>query len=173
MWGAQLHHHIWPSVTLKGQSHGSSDFEVTSRKRAELCHTLLLNTHRKPCMGSLVTPTDLAWSDMERSNSRSLRINIYLVKEQIYAIGNNRKSCMASLMVPSGLTLSGLEKSKFKLGQTLFRQLHVHTDKNKSVPNHYSETFLWTLTTPCCNVLDIICIIIMYILPEPIRSEGI
>ncbi len=44
-----------------------------SRKGAELGHMLLLNINRKGYMGSPMTLSHLTLSDLEKSNSRSLR----------------------------------------------------------------------------------------------------
>ncbi len=62
----------WPwKVQLKVTKFRS----LISRKRAKLGHTLLLNINRKPYMGSPMAWSDLTLSDLERSNSRSLKIS--------------------------------------------------------------------------------------------------
>ncbi len=45
IWGVQWHHHLWPWVTLKGQSQGHSDFEALYLVK-ELGHMLLWNKQK-------------------------------------------------------------------------------------------------------------------------------
>ncbi len=68
--GVQWYHHIWPWVTLKGQSHW--DFRPYL-ERERVSHTLLLNINRNPYMGSPVVVWYLILSDLQRPNSSSLR----------------------------------------------------------------------------------------------------
>ncbi len=62
-------------VTLKCQYQGKSDCEGLYRKGAELGYMLLLNTTRKPYMGSPIAPSHLTLGDLERSKIKVLKMD--------------------------------------------------------------------------------------------------
>ena len=66
-----------------------------------------------------MAPSDLTLSDLERSNSRSIRFQSVISREgaqlgHMLLLTINRKPYMASPITPSLLTLSDLERSKPK-----------------------------------------------------------
>ncbi len=107
-----------PSIlTLKGQSQDHSNFKTLYLQRSRVTPMLLLNINRKPYRASLMTPSLLTLSDLERSKSRSVRFQSLISRkgaelDPMLLLTINRKPYMASLMTPSLLTLSDLERSK-------------------------------------------------------------
>ncbi len=64
-----------------------------------------------------MAPSDLTLSDLERSNSRSIRFQSVISRKgaklgPMLPLTINRKPYMASSMTPSLMTLSDLERSK-------------------------------------------------------------
>ncbi len=87
---------------------------MTSRKGAELGPILLVTINRKPYMASPMTPSLLTLSDLERSESRSLRCQSLIARKgaklgSILLLTINRKPYRVSPMTPSYLTLSDLK----------------------------------------------------------------
>ncbi len=89
-------------------------------------HVFTVYINRKPHMMSPMTSSHLTLSDIERSNSRSLRFQS-LVSCEYAEIGHmlllniNRKAYMTSPMILSHLTLSDLERSNSR--SLIFRSL--------------------------------------------------
>ncbi len=80
-----------------------------------------------------MVPSDLTLSDLERSNSRSIRFQSVISRKgaklgPMLLLTINRKPYMASPMTPSHLTFSDLERSKVKVTQILSgRRSVLHT----------------------------------------------
>ncbi len=112
IWGVQCHSHIWPSVTLKGQSQGHSDFE--GLYLVKLGHMLQLDTTRKPYTGSPMTLSHLALSDLERSKSKWLRFPSIISRKSSrlrpnVTITHYRKAYIGSPLVRLHLNLETLK----------------------------------------------------------------
>ncbi len=80
-------------------------------------HGITVYVNRKPCMASLMTPSLLTLSDLERSKSRSLRFQSPISHKGVklgpmLVLTINRKPYMASPMALSNLTLTDLQRSK-------------------------------------------------------------
>ncbi len=75
-------------------------------------------------MGSLMAPSHLTLSDLERSKSRSQRFHNLISRKGASKLGRmlllniNRKPYTGSLMVSSHSPWSDLKKVKFKVNQT-------------------------------------------------------
>ncbi len=92
-------------------------WRLIPRKGAELRHMLLLNITIKPCMGSPVTLSHVTFSDLERSESRSLRFRSIISRKgaelgHVLLLNINWKVCMGSPLVwLNTFDFSDLERS--------------------------------------------------------------
>ncbi len=78
---------------------------------------LLLNINRKAYKESPMTSSHMTLSDLERSNSKSLRFQILISRKSgasghMLLLKTNRKSYMGNAKPPSHLTLSDLLKGQ-------------------------------------------------------------
>ncbi len=89
---------------------------------------ILLTNHRKPYMASLMTPSLLTLSDLERSKSRSLRFSVvgYLYGIDIFASSNITTIWMSQKgnLLAGGVFRcpSGLSCFKFKFAISKFQE---------------------------------------------------
>ncbi len=104
-------------MTLKCKSQGHSDFEaiyLAKEQSYAICYY-----YEKAYVGSPMTLSYLTLSDLEKSNSRSLRFRSLLSRKRaelghMFLLNINRKPYVGSPMALSDLTLSDLEKSTSK-----------------------------------------------------------
>ncbi len=102
-------------MTLTSQCQGHSDFKGLHLAKEQLGHTLLLDTTRKPYMGSSMTLSQLTLWDLKRSKSMSLRFRSIIYSKGA-ELGNmsllniNGKVYMSSLLVGVHLILENLKR---------------------------------------------------------------
>ena len=108
-------------VTLKGQSQGHSDFKVFYLvMEPKVRPYVTINHQQESIYGDPMTPSHFTLSDLERSMSRSLRLQSLISHNgaksgPMLLLTIDRKPYMGSPMTPSLLTLSDLQRSKSML----------------------------------------------------------